>query len=904
MLDSSARANNVRPRSHGHPTRAARVALCVIALSVFPPEAHAQPDRREANASTQPKLTKAPRLTQLVEAPFPESERAKGQGASVVMEMAIDATGNVVDVRVVASAGEAFDSAALAAARQFVFEPAEIDGKPAPVKLTYRYEFVLREPPKKVTSRFSGTVRDRRTGVPLPGVAVALNGGATATTDEKGAFVFEDLEPGKYTVALSGAQLKPVQTEETLEGGRAIEARYDVDVPPPEGANAGGDEDDMEIVIVAPPLSKQVVSTEVEATDAERVAGTQGDVLKVVQNLPGVTRSAAGSGEVVVWGAAPEDTRVYVEGVRVPALYHFGGVRSIVHSDLVRSVELIPGAYGAEYGRGLGGLVLVKLADPPGERLHASAQLDLLDASASVRGPVSDKLKITLAARRSHLRQVSEAFLNQDFEEFFVVPDYHDAQLGVRYELGSGQYVELSGLLSSDKERRNVPSVDPSARKSQERTLDFNRTSLRYRKRYGAGSSLSLEPWFGTTSSRRRAEFGQTPTELKTDSEIFGMRGEWVGPLSTWIDARTGMDFEVVRARAFHAGSVTAPPREGDPFVFGRAPVDQINADKYSTTIGSAAPYGELDLSFFSSKLHIIPGLRIEPFYTQASRRIPTEGDRPPVALASAEVSKQPRLAVRYAPISTVAFKLGYGHYRQPPAPEDLSAVFGNPGASLAEGDHYLAGGSVQLATGVTLETTAFYTVSEHLAVRNPLESPLVSEALLSLGQGRSFGSQFLLRRDRTGRLFGWVAYTLLRSERKDGPNSNWRLFDFDQTHVLTALAAYDLGKGFDVGVRGRAATGFPRTPVVGQFYDARNDRFEPILGPLNSDRIPAFFQADIRVAKTFKFSGSELETYLDVQNVTNRENPEEIAYSADFKQRRYITGLPLLPVVGARFSY
>src|SRR6202034_3120855 len=102
-------------------------------------------------------------------------------------------------------------------------------------------------------------------------------------------------------------------------------------------------DEEEEIVVTAPRLKKQVVSTVVQAEQATRIPGTQGDVLKVVENLPGVARAAAGA--VVVWGAAPTDTRVYVEGVRVPRLYHDGGYRSIVNSDFVRSVELIPGGY-------------------------------------------------------------------------------------------------------------------------------------------------------------------------------------------------------------------------------------------------------------------------------------------------------------------------------------------------------------------------------------------------------------------------------------------------------------------------------------------------------------------------------------------------------------------------------
>ena len=117
-------------------------------------------------------------------------------------------------------------------------------------------------------------------------------------------------------------------------------------------------------------------------------------------------------------------------------------------------------------------------------------------------------------------------------------------------------------------------------------------------------------------------------------------------------------------------------------------------------------------------------------------------------------------------------------------------------------------------------------------------------------------------------------------------------------------LAAYDLGKGFDIGGRVRYTTGYPRTPVIGAFYDARRDLYEPVLGAKNTERIPDFVELDVRFAKRWSIGSSELETYLDIQNVTNRDNPEEIAYSPDYSERRYVSGLPILPLVGARWSF
>jgi hypothetical protein len=275
------------------------------------------------------------------------------------------------------------------------------------------------------------------------------------------------------------------------------------------------------------------------------------------------------------------------------------------------------------------------------------------------------------------------------------------------------------------------------------------------------------------------------------------------------------------------------------------------------------------------------------------------------MATLSSDIGAEPRLTVRYAPWKNFSVQAGGGYYRRPPFAEDLSAVFGNPQLSVASGRHLLAGVRYAPWDVLTLEATAFSTESWNLGSRNPAANPPVAQALVQEGDGRSLGAQFMVRKERAGsRYLGWVAYTVLKSERRDAGSDTYRLFDLDQTHMLTALLSFEIGAGFEFGVRARFATGFPRTPVVGSFYDARRGRYEPVLGEQNSIRIPAFFQLDARLSKRFDFTTSKLEIYLDVQNATYSENAEEIAYSPDYSEQRYVLGLPILPVLGARWEF
>jgi TonB family protein len=884
--------------------REARLLACVASVAAI--LACAGRARAQAASPAPPpnahKLTRPPRLAHFVEAPYPESEKTAGLAASVVLQIAINAGGTVDQVTVSQSAGPAFDEAATQAARQFAFEPAEIDGKPAAIRILYRYDFVLRrEVP--TTATFTGQVRDRGTKRPLEAVIVSLDGGSSSTTGADGRFHIEDVAPGPHVITLSGPHLTALQTTETLEAGHQLAATYDVE--PHDEKAATDDQDDLEVVVAAPPIEKQVVSTEVSAEQGRRVPGTQGDVLKVVENLPGVARASIGSGQVVVWGAAPQDTRVYLDGVPLPRLYHEGGFRSVVHSDMVQSVELVPGGWGAEYGRGLGGLVTIQLKPAEKEGTHGSVTTDLLDASADVRTRLSDRVAFEVAGRKSYLDALLPVFTSRNVGAFIPIPKYFDAQARFLLDLTPRETLEIGGMLSSDVVDNTVPSDDPTSQQMQTHDAFFQRVWLRWKKQTDDGAELALVPSIGTDSDRLVDQFGLVPTNLQVDSTVASVRGTWRKRVAPWVTLTAGADAQLTRSRFSRTGSNTSPPRAGDVFVFGQAPLDQLAHDDGSSIAASAAPFINADFALAGGQVHVVPGLRVEPYLLTASRREPAFGSTPPVGLFQESTQIEPRLSLRWSPVPALTWKAGWGLYHQPPAASDLSAVFGDPTLGLESAEHLLGGVAVGTPDVLSFEMTAFRVTSWHLDVRSALPSPTVAEALLSTGIGRTRGIQFLLRKQVGKRFFGWITYTLSKSERANAEGDPYYAYDFDQTHVLGAVASYDIGAGFEVGGRFRYATGFPRTPVIGSYLDGKTGEFEPLFGSLNSIRIPAFWQVDVRVSKRFALGrAAALEAYLDLQNVTDRSNPEEIVYSADYVQRRYITGLPILPVLGARLSW
>ncbi len=75
-----------------------------------------------------------------------------------------------------------------------------------------------------------------------------------------------------------------------------------------------------------------------------------------------------------------------------------------------------------------------------------------------------------------------------------------------------------------------------------------------------------------------------------------------------------------------------------------------------------------------------------------------------------------------------------------------------------------------------------------------------------------------------------------------------------------------------------------------------------PVDGPILSERLPAFFQLDLRLDRAWRRPWGVVTLYLDVQNVTNRHNAEGVTYSSDYSERHYTDGLPVFPSIGVEY--
>jgi TonB family protein len=841
-------------------------------LTALVPEARAQ----EAAPATPPsaqQLTRAPALQHFIEALYPEEARASGLEGRVVLEVDISATGEVTRAEVTGPAGHGFDEAALAAVRQFRFTPAELGGKPSAVRISYAYDFVLtHQVPQEGPVNLEGTLLERGTRRPVAGAEVALPElGLSVTTDAKGAFSFRDVPEGKHQVRVVISGYEPFQTAETLVKGKAIRVTYFL---------LRSFFSPYETVVRADRDKKEVTEYSLSQQEVERIPGTFGDALKVVQNLPGVARAPFNGGLIAIRGTSPEDSGIFLDGERLPILFHFGGLTAVYNSELLQSVDYLPGNFPAYYGDILGGVVDVKSRDPKTDGFHGVVDVNVIDTNAVLEGPLGDHFSIALAARRSYIDLFLPLFLSGSSTSFTVAPVFDDAQLKLVWKPNPRSTLTLLALHSQDAFQLvtgSTPASDPTIGRTFIDQTGFNQVRLRYTYLDGPvhWDSIAI---VGETHINLQVG---TTEGIKVNSIPYGLRSTLEVAAIPSLTLAGGVDF------VDQPGQVTisfpAAPQEGQPPPTDLSPILYESTHAWASDLGLwvEARWRPLPTLLF------LPGLRIDQ----------TQWKLQPAASWTAD----PRLAVRWTVLPRLTLKAGVGAYHEAPsfAQGDVDPIFGNPALRSQRSIQSSIGLEWNVRPGLLFTFDTYY--NRLTGVVAPAASP---ENLANTGIGRIWGFEVFLRQALTSRLFGWLSYSFSKSQRLDAPGDAWRPFDFDQTHVLTAILSYKLGAGWELGGRFRYATGNPMTPVVGAVKDDNTDTFIPLYGATNSTRLPNFVELDIRVDKVWVFSTFSLDLYLDVQNVTNTRAVEGTTYSFNYSQAVYFVGLPIIPVLGLKAAF
>jgi TonB family protein len=619
----------------------------------------------------------------------------------------------------------------------------------------------------------------------------------------------------------------------------------------------------------------EVGQTQMGGAEVRQLPGAFGDAFRAIEALPGVTPIVSGLPFFFVRGAPPGNVGYFLDGVRVPLLYHLALGPSVVHPALIDRVDFYPGGYPARFGRFAGGILDGETL-PPASRAHAEGNVRLFDAGALGEAPLLDGRMTALVAGRYGY----PAALVQLFAKDTRV-GYWDYQTRASYELTPRDRISLFWFGSFDEiDNRNRTEVFDG--KNFTETVgdfypifktEFHRLDLRYDHDTPHGH-VRLAATFGVEDSLTAS----SKTQFDRVTAInFGLRSEGDERLNAAIKLRYGADV-ILSNYSLDTG------QNADLDIHSLYPSrNDVTIGTYADAIWRA-----------SRRVEVVPGLRLDVF---TSRRAPsaapasqfstpgTFGAVPgELSSATASVGVEPRLATRVAATSAVTWITTFGVANQPPSffVPIPGLTLGRLNSGLQTALQMSQGAELALPLDIRLTATLF--LHDYLGLTDATATCVVGGTVTSSNdcfaektRGRAYGIELLAHRDLTKRLSGWISYTLSRSTRETrglvlnipssagaGPAPSGTLqeiaAEFDRTHVLNVVGALDLGRGWRAGARAVLYTGRPYSPQVHGVS----------LPPYNSLRLPPFYRFDVRLEKRWRaFGNGYLAFVAEGLNVT-----------------------------------
>ncbi len=864
------------------------VLLAVITTAAAPAWAQDVPP---PPAEEPPPLVKNPELTRFVQAPYPpEAQAAKVEG-TVGLLIEIDAAGAVTKVEVLAAAGHGFDEAAVAAAQQFVFTPAEDASGPVPVAIEFAYGFVLdaasREDavpdstppdPTSLPITLEGTVVEMGTRRPLAGHLVRIEAlGVQTETDAEGRWQLRGVAPGTHTLRVVHPGFDTLEKPAEVVEGQVTSVRLWVR----NQAYA-----DPGIIGTYRRESADVTRRTISMDEVRRIPGTFGDPIRVVQNLPGAARAPLGTGLLIIRGANPEDSRVYVDGMYIPYIYHLGGFESVINPDLVQAVDYLPGGYGPQYGRSTGGTVEASTRTRFPERHELRWSTDALDSGGVWLGSFGKAHEhgVGAAARVSYIDAILPAFLADD--GFTVIPRWWDFQAKYQYQGDKPDKFSLLAFGFRDTLLLRTPpgysqGTDPATQGDIGTDYSTYRVGGTWDRAWGDHWSARVAPSFGVDEAALDVGDSFYLIQTRYTAEV---RGEVRYDHDEHLAVTGGIDF----IAGWADFRIELPY---NPANF--AEIDPLAEREPYALEGTATGFGpDPWLNVRWKPLRDLDALTLNGGVRLMYVIIPDENE---------VLALDPRFSVRWQATRSTAIKASSGLYHQPPQPFQQYRPDDEP-VELGAEQSWSSSVGVEQSFGPAfkVEVEGFYKDLTDVIVGNRDFGTIEDSYFLNAGVGRAYGLEVIARHEPIGNLFGWISYTLSRSERQDYPDEEWYLFDYDQTHILTAVANYRLPYDLTIGGKVQYTTGNPTTPYALGVYDVDQDTYVAFpSGDTNSERLPPYWAVSARIDKLFTFKTWQLLVYLDVINAVHGENPEFEQYNYDYTESRYFEGLPIIPSPG-----
>jgi CarboxypepD_reg-like domain/TonB-dependent Receptor Plug Domain len=730
-----------------------------------------------------------------------------------------------------------------------------------------------------------GNVYDKASGEPVAYATIKVSNGLGTITDIHGFYNISNIPEGQYTAVASfiGYEENSVElnigktilnkvfflTEKSLELGNVeISARR-------EAARATVQ---ISTVKLTPQQIKSLPSV-----------GGEADIAQYLPVLPGVISSGDQGGQIYIRGGSPIQNKILLDGMTIYNPFHSIGLFSVFETEAVRSIDVLTGGFGAEYGGRVSAVVDVKTREGNKKRLSGLVSANPFLAKAVLEGPIIP-LKSEGGSSVSFLLTGKYSYLNESSKKIYgYLPDsvqlpysFNDVYGKISFVSGTGSRVNAFGFNFTD--RVNFVNIA---------NFDWQNS--------GGGINFSLVPPASKLIIGGTISYSDYTSRLREGSEdprTSGIKGFNANLDFTYFGSNNELKYGL-EVNGFRTD-----------FQFRNIFKNTISISDNTTEIGGFLKYRH---SF--SRVVIEPSLRLQ-YYASLG-----------------DFSFEPRLGAKYNITDGLRLKFAGGLYSQ----NLISTVNERDVVNLFVG--YLSGpeatlyqpSSTEVATS-RLQKSAHAIFGVEIDVMKNLElniEPYLKKftQLINLNRnkrvatdpnfitetGNAYGIDFSMKYE-TKPLYLWATYSLGYVNRNDGKETYPPIFD--RRHNINLVSTYRFGNNnsWEASGRWNFGTGFPFTLTQG-FYGnnglpngiGTNVVTEnPNLGVIysnarNSGRLPDYHRLDVSLRKKVNFSKYlSMDIVASATNVYNRQN---IFYFDRIRYKR-VNQLPILPSLGVMVHF
>ena len=734
----------------------------------------------------------------------------------------------------------------------------------------------------------SGTISDAKNNETLIGVNISSkNTKAFAVTNEYG-FYSLTLPQGDCEIIISYVGFQTI--EETISLTKNTKKNYSL-------LDAGQQLDEIVISektksnIHNPEMSVNKLS--IATIKQMPVVLGEVDVLKAILFLPGVTNAGEGQSGFNVRGGGADQNLILLDEATIFNSSHVFGFFSVFNPDAIKDLKLYKGGIPARFGGRASSVLDIYQKDGNSKNFHVNGGIGLISSRLLAEGPiVKDKGSFLIGGRASYAHLFLKLTDNKNVAYFY------DLNTKLNYKLNKNNNLYVSGYFGRDVFSLNKTFTNTYGNS----TLNLRWNHLYSDKLFSNLSMIYSDYYYGLTLDFIGFNWnsGIKNYNLKYDFKYY---------LSDKIKLNYG-------ANAIY-------------YNFNPGTIDPINSE-------SGINYKQLEKKYafepalyvdaeqkITDKLSVNYGLRYSLFYRLGSSTINFYQNNQPVfydsdlkiyekakPIGSEYFGKnktiasfnnlEPRFSVAYELNQNQSVKASYNRMVQylqlisntaSPTPLDV----------WTPSDNYIKPQIAdQVAMGYfnnfsddkySIEIESFYKKIQnridYIDGADLIANEAIEQVILN-GRMRSYGLEFLIRKN-TGKLNGWIAYTISKSQQQTPGrtpnevginNGDWYRSAYDKLHNLAVTSTYNLNKKWTFGANFTLQTGQPVTYPNGQYvYQGITI---PNYGLRNKNSLPTYHHLDISatyVPKPDKKKGRQGEWVFSIYNIYARKNAASISF-------------------------